>query len=183
MTFDVLIIDEVQDLLTELYIEVLNSILKGGIDSGKWIFFGDFNNQSIFIDNSKERLNNLKERTNFVSFPRLKINCRNSINIANLNTLITGTEKLEVKSMFTREKIIDIFTDNSIGKVIEILNQLEVDKVDCSQVSVLSVNKNDIVELKLSLEYLRLVSTQCVCAFETNGQGTRTWFTVFVSPS
>lgn len=146
--YDVLIIDEAQDLMTELYIEVLNSILKGGIDSGKWIFFGDFNNQSIFIDNSKESLNNLKERTNFVSFPRLKINCRNSINIANLNTLITGTEKLEVKSIFTREKIIDIFTDNSISKVIEILIQLEVDKVDYSQISVLSVRKNDIEELK-----------------------------------
>ncbi|MDZ7767157.1 MAG: hypothetical protein U5K00_22550 [Melioribacteraceae bacterium] len=48
--FDLLIIDEAQDLLTANYLEVFDWILKGRKRNGKWTMFGDFTNQAIYIN-------------------------------------------------------------------------------------------------------------------------------------
>ena len=143
--FDVLIIDEIQDLLTDLYLEVFNTMLTKGMNNGKWIFFGDFSNQAIYSKNIELSLNIFKEKYNFVSFPKLKINCRNSLSIAEQNTLMTGTEKLEVNQIEISDKILDYFTENSIVKVDDILKKLEIEKVEFKQITVLSVNKGDVV--------------------------------------
>ena len=45
--YDLLIIDESQDLMTESYLDVFDSMLKGGLSNGKWVLFGDFCNQLI----------------------------------------------------------------------------------------------------------------------------------------
>ena len=93
--FDVLIVDEAQDLLTENYIEVFDWILKGGIINGNWTMFGDFTNQAIYINDPEEAKQLLSQRAFFVKVPPLKLNCRNTKKIANQNTLITGIEKPE----------------------------------------------------------------------------------------
>jgi len=91
--FDFLIIDEAQDLLSSYYLEVFDHVLKGGLKHGKWVFFGDFLNQGIYLGNRRENLLQLlKERTDFVNLPPLKINCRNTKKIAKQNTLLTGVE-------------------------------------------------------------------------------------------
>lgn len=88
---DFLIVDEAQDLITTYYLEVFDHILKGGLKNGKWVFFGDFSNQAIFMNSSRnELLRLLKEKTDFVNYPPLKINCRNTKVIARQNTLISG---------------------------------------------------------------------------------------------
>jgi len=143
--FDVLIIDEIQDLLTDLYLEVFNTMLTKGMNNGKWIFFGDFSNQAIYSENIELSLNIFKEKYNFVSFPKLKINCRNSLSIAEQNTLMTGTEKLKVNQIDISDKILDYFTENSIVKIDDILKKLEIEKVEFKQITVLSVNKSDVV--------------------------------------
>ena len=90
---DFLIIDEAQDLITVYYLEVFDHILKGGLKNGKWVFFGDFSNQAIFMNNTRAKLLELlKERANFVNYPPLKINCRNTKVIARQNTLISGAD-------------------------------------------------------------------------------------------
>jgi len=93
--FDVLIIDEAQDLLSENYLEVFDWILKGGIKNGQWAMFGDFTNQAIYINEPEEAKMLLSQRTFFVKVPPLKLNCRNTKKISNQNTLITGIEKPE----------------------------------------------------------------------------------------
>lgn len=93
--FDVLIIDEAQDLLIANYLEVFDLILKGGINKGVWIMFGDFTNQAIYINDPIKAKQLLSERAFFVKVPPLKLNCRNTKKIANQNTLITGIEKPE----------------------------------------------------------------------------------------
>ncbi len=93
--FDVLIIDEAQDLLTENYLEVFDWILKGGIKNGQWAIFGDFTNQAIYINDPEEAKKLLSQRAFFVKVPPLKLNCRNTKKIANQNTLVTGIEKAE----------------------------------------------------------------------------------------
>jgi superfamily I DNA/RNA helicase len=93
--YDYLIIDEAQDLITINYLEVFDSILKGGIKSGNWVFLGDFSNQAIYLNDPIETFNLLNSKTNFTKFPTLKINCRNTQKIASQNTLLTGIQKAE----------------------------------------------------------------------------------------
>lgn len=48
-SYDMLVIDEVQDLLEEEYLDIFDLLLKGGIAVGKWVFFGDFERQAIYV--------------------------------------------------------------------------------------------------------------------------------------
>lgn len=90
--FDFLIIDEAQDLITPYYLEVFDHVLKGGLKKGLWTFFGDFSNQAIFLNQSQQDLFSLlKQKSDFVNLPPLKVNCRNTKVIARQNTLLTGT--------------------------------------------------------------------------------------------
>ena len=91
--YDLLILDEAQDLVSPSYIEVFNTILKGGLKNGSWVFFGDFSNQAIYLNNPFETINLLNELSTFTKYPPLKINCRNTKKIANHNTLLTGADK------------------------------------------------------------------------------------------
>jgi superfamily II DNA or RNA helicase len=46
--FDKIIVDEAQDLLIPEYLDVMDYLLKNGIDRGRWSFYGDFEMQNIF---------------------------------------------------------------------------------------------------------------------------------------
>jgi len=95
---DFLIVDEAQDLISPYYLEVFDLILKGGLRNGNWALFGDFSNQAIYLNNPKESLELLSERATYTSFPPLRINCRNTREIATQNTLLTGAEVPEFTS-------------------------------------------------------------------------------------
>ena len=47
--FDVLIVDEAQDILRAEYLDVMSELLVGGLAGGKWLIFGDFKNQAIYV--------------------------------------------------------------------------------------------------------------------------------------
>ncbi|HLF52568.1 DNA/RNA helicase domain-containing protein [Flavobacterium sp.] len=95
---DMLVIDEAQDLITPYYIEVFDSILKGGIRNGNWIMFGDFSNQAIYINTPEKIFELLNSQATYTKFPPLKINCRNTKKIASQNTLLTGSPVPEFTS-------------------------------------------------------------------------------------
>lgn len=95
---DILVIDEAQDLITPYYLEVFDSILKGGIKNGSWIMFGDFSNQAIYLNDPENAFELLNSQVTYTRFPPLKINCRNTIKIASHNTLLTGIAKPEFTS-------------------------------------------------------------------------------------
>lgn len=115
--FDILIIDESQDLMNPYYFEVFDIILKGGIKNGKWILFGDFSNQAIYLNEPTDIIEMLNAKSTFVRFPPLRINCRNSKNIASQNTLITGVELPDFKSgMLDGESVIVRFPAVSLQK-------------------------------------------------------------------
>ncbi|MCY3873539.1 MAG: NERD domain-containing protein [Rhodobacteraceae bacterium] len=74
--FDALIVDEGQDLFDMASIEILDQVLAGGLESGRWCWFYDLNNQALsgnFDTSAKEFL----EAINPVCMP-LNINCRNT---------------------------------------------------------------------------------------------------------
>jgi len=78
--FDVLVVDEGQDLLAQPYLESLDKLCKGGIDSGRWRWFMDINNQAdIWQAATKDA-----ERRLYASEPTqvlLDLNVRNTVEI------------------------------------------------------------------------------------------------------
>jgi hypothetical protein len=46
--FDLLILDEAQDLLWPPYLDIIELLLKGGLKRGRWMIFGDFQYQNCF---------------------------------------------------------------------------------------------------------------------------------------
>ena len=92
ISFDQIIVDEAQDLLSDNYLMVFDLILKRGLRHGRFSFFGDFQNQAIyrhaFID-EKDAMKKLDEYCSF-SQRRLIKNCRNTPEICKQIGYITG---------------------------------------------------------------------------------------------
>lgn len=91
--FDKLIVDEGQDLIREEYLKLFDSMVIGGLANGNWEIYGDFERQAIFSQLSKEEMlfiiNKNSQPTRFL----LKINCRNTKQIGEETSLISGFEK------------------------------------------------------------------------------------------
>jgi superfamily I DNA/RNA helicase len=88
--FDTLIIDEAQDLLRPNYLDVLDLLLRGGLASGRWRFFGDLEKQAIYSSAISNPVALLKQRTGGAPSFSLRVNCRNSPRIASLVHLLGG---------------------------------------------------------------------------------------------
>lgn len=72
---DFLIVDEIQDIATEAYLDVLDLMVDGGLKDGRALLFGDFERQAIFENETgRERLRGRAPR--LTSF-KLMQNCRN----------------------------------------------------------------------------------------------------------
>ena len=87
--YDYLIIDEGQDLFREAYLPCLGTLVKGGLKDGNWLVFYD-QNQNLYNTNNQfdSCLGQLK-KCGAASF-KLTVNCRNTKQIADANTLTTG---------------------------------------------------------------------------------------------
>jgi hypothetical protein len=86
--FDVLIVDEAQDLLTGPAADVLDMVVSGGWDGGIWRLFLD-PVQDVFENSHSEvvdRLDRLAVRW------RLRVNCRNTAQIARDTAIAVGTD-------------------------------------------------------------------------------------------
>lgn len=89
-TYDLVIIDEGQDLLTDIYLNCVNRIIQNEFSDGTWAIYYD-PNQNIFNSNTQldEMLNKLRSRAHAMSW-NLHKNCRNTKQIANANILMTN---------------------------------------------------------------------------------------------
>jgi hypothetical protein len=90
--YDLLLVDEAQDLLSDQYLDIMELLLSGGLSGGRWAIFGDFERQAIFLDSDGDSgLEILRRRTDESVFKfRLRINCRNSLRIAEAVTITAG---------------------------------------------------------------------------------------------
>lgn len=91
--FDKIIIDEGQDLIRESYLGLFDCMLKGGMSEGRWEIYGDFERQAIYGSFTKAEMFQMLEQysvpTNFL----LTTNCRNSRQIGEETSMITGFER------------------------------------------------------------------------------------------
>lgn len=100
--FDILIIDEAQDLMSPEYLDALDCSLKGGLEKGRWYFFADAEKQNLFHSKIKESDINgfLKERSPYYTKYTLSENCRNSLAIIEKLNEWFGAE---MRSQITRD--------------------------------------------------------------------------------
>lgn len=90
--FDVLIVDEGQDLLMPKYLDVFDLVLDGGLKGGEWRIFLD-SNQDIFGNTSslaQDRIAAIGP-----ALARLTLNCRNTAPIAVATSLLSGISSEE----------------------------------------------------------------------------------------
>jgi hypothetical protein len=91
--FDKLIIDEGQDLIREEYLSLFDSMVTGGFTNGNWEIYGDFERQAIYAQLTKKEMIDLLKSSGQYSNFLLKINCRNTKQVGEETSLISGFEK------------------------------------------------------------------------------------------
>ncbi len=87
--YDYLIIDEGQDLFKDAYIPCLDRLLHGGLQNGCWLIFYD-RNQNLFSQSNEFDRNLYKLKKYEAATFKLTVNCRNTKQIADANSLISG---------------------------------------------------------------------------------------------
>ena len=88
--FDELVVDEAQDILRGEYLDFLDLSLKGGLASGRWRFFGDFEKQAIYSAADLSLAEFFETRCDHAPVYDLRINCRNTPRVAELVHLLGG---------------------------------------------------------------------------------------------
>jgi hypothetical protein len=93
--FDVIVVDEAQDLVRSSNLDVLDVWVKGGLRSGRWAFFGDFHRQAIYGGGQALDIHELlSARSGFYARATLKQNCRNTRRIGEETALLSGFESM-----------------------------------------------------------------------------------------
>jgi superfamily I DNA/RNA helicase len=154
--FDELIIDEAQDLLKNSYLDFLDLSLIGGLNSGKWKIFGDFEKQVIYSSSSDEIDSFLKNRFSNIPKYALRANCRNTPRIAELVHLLGGLNppysKIRRPDNQVEPKIIPYKKeDQQNEKLVKVLADLLNEGFTESEIIVLSPRSNqDSIASKVS---------------------------------
>lgn len=89
--FDLLVVDEGQDLLVMRYLEVLDRVLCGGLSHGRWRWFMDDQNQAgLHSDTDQSLCDQFLQPT--AALKRLRKNCRNTREIVEFTQYSTGAD-------------------------------------------------------------------------------------------
>lgn len=96
--FDYLIVDEAQNLFDPVFLNLMDQLLKGGMDNGYWTMFGDLKQAIVTLD---RKLEWEKVLVDFGidykwSYDELQTNCRNTHEIA---TAVSSLSRVESTSM------------------------------------------------------------------------------------
>ena len=96
--FDYLIVDEAQNLCDEKSQNLMDRLLKKGLTNGNWAMFGDFTHQNItdpgLPKDGEKVLKHLQKLYPRMTLGRLKINCRNTYEIAAAVSMFLGIDSL-----------------------------------------------------------------------------------------
>jgi superfamily I DNA/RNA helicase len=143
--FDKLIVDEGQDLIREEYLNLFDSMITGGLANGNWEIYGDFERQAIFSQLSKVEMFSLIDKNSHPTKFLLKINCRNTKQIGEETSLISGFDKqpflLEYLEGIPVEYIFYIDEAEQKKLVSEQLKKLSVNKLPLNELIIVSPRK------------------------------------------
>lgn len=89
--FDVIVMDEAQDLVRPAVLDLLDVWVKGGLRDGRWAFFGDFHRQAIYGNDRPSDVHQLMcTRCGSYARASLSQNCRNTRRIGEETALLSG---------------------------------------------------------------------------------------------
>lgn len=140
LKFDVIVMDEGQDIIKPAYLYSLDILLKDGLDKGKWAIFYD-EMQNIYnpdFDDGMELINSYS-CTKF----KLFVNCRNTVQIGTFSSKVSGIEMKEFLHENGEEVHKVSYTDltDFKNKISEIIKNLRAEKVDMTDVVFLTPKK------------------------------------------
>ncbi len=110
--FDYLVVDEAQNLCDEIFLKLMDALLKGGLTTGRFTMFGDFTNQDIV---SHQRINDgrdaLKDFIKSRDLPSITLrnNCRNTHQIAKKVAELTDIESPPISGVHGPDVQIEYF--------------------------------------------------------------------------
>lgn len=135
--YDVLIVDEAQDLLREGYLDVFDALVKGGLENGAWKFFLD-PYQNIYrgtVAAAQQRINECHP----VNY-RLSVNCRNTKPVAVATLLVSGVDCDTTLKVDGPEVEHEWYRDDRHQQriVAKTINRLLSHKVEPSAITILS---------------------------------------------
>ena len=139
--FDVLIVDEAQDLMNLDALVKLDANLKGGIKDGEWMIFHDSNNQSGLLGEFDPDALSLLESLGAII--RLPENCRNTHEIVTQTKLVTGAD-LGSKVEGHGPKVIWAPYDNvreEADALTRFLERLEADDLELDLITLLTFGR------------------------------------------
>jgi hypothetical protein len=119
--FDYLIVDEAQNLCDEVFLKLMDALLKGGLTSGRWTMFGDFTYQNIvsprLTENGKEVLKNFGFNW---SNDMLETNCRNTHEISEAVVKLVDIESPPMSGVHGPYVQIEYFTSpEELGNLLD----------------------------------------------------------------
>lgn len=143
--FDVIVLDEAQDLSSPTYFLFFSMLLKGGLANGRFYAFGDFVSQNIYETDIPdfEKLNLLSLTTrDLVRYP-LRINCRNTKSIHKLVAFSYNIQEEEWESADIDGPDYEYIRKDD-SKLIQVINTLLDDGVNPKYITILSpyINSN-----------------------------------------
>ena len=141
--YEVLVVDEAQDLIRPGILDCLSAWLNGGLADGRWAIFGDFQRQAIFGKRSSAEMKTLlRQRVPRFATGRLRQNCRNTRSIGEETALLSGFDSLPYRVGQIDGLPVDYrYYDSPVNQraaLTEVLRRLLADGVKPSDIVVLS---------------------------------------------
>lgn len=148
LPYDLLIVDEAQDIIKTKYIEYLDLLLKKGIKGGNWRFFGDFEKQVIYTGGCISLDSFINEWSGEAPQFNLRVNCRNTPRVANLAYLLSGLRpgySRILRNDDGSEPVIKYYHNESeqAAMLISTLNELQVEGFSPQDIIILSANSDN----------------------------------------
>lgn len=157
--YDSIIVDEAQDILNFENLDLLNKILKNGIEKGRWRFFMDENSQAGILGSFD--IDAYKYIYSLATYQKLAFNCRNTEQIVNEVEDSTGARLGETKIKGEGPKVEYVSVKNSEDEIFKISNHLEKlinNEVDMHDIAILSpVSYVDSVLNKINFKWTKFI--------------------------
>ncbi|WP_395154428.1 NERD domain-containing protein [Ilumatobacter sp.] len=142
--FDLIVIDEAQDLFTDAYLDVLDLLLKDGLRDGELLAFGDFKHQAIYAGYDTREL--LSSRTSAAAH-RFSKNCRNRPSIGSLASSVAD---MQMYASYLRNDdgtapTIQLYSsrESQATELAETINQFRSEHYQMGDITVLSLKATD----------------------------------------
>ncbi len=140
MKYDVIVMDEGQDIIKPVYLYSLDALLKNGLEKGRWAVFYD-ENQNIYNPEYSDGMEIIESYSN-TKF-KLFVNCRNTVQIGTYSAKASGIEIAEFLHENGEEvqRVSYAGLENLKKKLKDIIKKLHAEAVDLTDVVFLGPKK------------------------------------------